>query len=160
MKIFALLAILFFAFRAFSQNFNYFYVDEYIRAQEDKDYQAYLVQKEKDKKFFRQGVEDYKDQKDYDEQMQEVARQNYSEWKRTVPQKNFEKYELDHEKKKQKEEEKFLAIQKKYAYEKSLNPQISPNFLERNSRAIASLEERKFIPKKDRKFKFKNPKKN
>lgn len=160
MKIFAVLAILFFAFRAFSQSFNYFYIDQYIRAQEDREYQAYLVQQEKDKKFFRQGVEDYKDQKFYDQQMQEVARSNYSNWKKSVPEKSFEKYELDHEKKKIKEEEKFLILQSQYAYEKSLKPQVSPNFLMRNSRAIASLEERKFIPRKERKYRFKNPKKN
>lgn len=156
MKLFALLAVLFFAFRAFSQSFNYFYIDDYIRAQEDKDYIQYLQEKEESARNFRKGVQDYKDEKYYEEQMQEQARLDYSEWKKSQKVQTFEKEEAQYEKQKLVEEKQFLALQEQYAYDKSMTKQETPNYWNRNSRMIASFEERKFIPKKDRKFKFKN----
>ncbi len=156
MKLFAIFAILFFTWRVFAQGFDYYYIEDYMRAQEDKNYAQYLAQKEADMKRYRMGVDEYKDEKFYDLQMQEQARNDYAYEKSLAQVAPTEKIEKEYEKQAQKEQTQHLALEKQYALEKEDNIQTAPNYWSSNSRMVASLETRKRVPRKDRKFKFKN----
>jgi hypothetical protein len=158
MKIFVLFAVLFFTLRVFSQSFNYYYIDEYIRAQNDPEYTEYLKQKQADADSFKQGIEEYKDQKFFDEQMQEQARIEYSEYKKNKKEYDSSQDYKKYEKEKELEQKKFLELQSQYAFEKE-DQNITPqNYWRKNQRSIASFEERKRVPKKDRLFKSKKQK--
>lgn len=143
------------SFASFGQGFDYYYVDEYIRAQEDPDYSEVAKKREQEKKDLRVGVEDYKDLRFYEEQVQENSRQDYVARKQKQPvERDQESLAQKHEDLKQKEMDRYLEMQREYAQDREKNKQESPNYLSQNKRALASLKnERARIPKKDRKYK-------
>lgn len=162
MRIFILLAILFFSWRVFSQTFDYFYIDEYIRAQEDPQFAQYLDKKRREASQNQEAIEDYKFSKLQEQRAQEIARQEYV-YKRDLHSKNDNQEKLEKEYEKQKEQEekeiaKAEALYLKEFVEKEILAEKKAKMVQANKRVLASLlpsEERHRVPKDKRKFKFK-----
>jgi hypothetical protein len=79
MKIFILIAIIFFSWRVFAEDYyyegRYNKIEDYIRFQEDPGYQAFLNEKRAEARNQRVGVESYFEEKDKEAAIQEKNRQ-------------------------------------------------------------------------------------
>lgn len=145
---------MFFCIRCFSQSYDYYYVDEYIRASEDPEYAEYLKQKQLESKKLRVGVDEYKEEKEYQAWLQEQQRKEHIEAKAKIKPKSREKQEREYLSQKNKEEKKYLALQAQYAAWKVQSKERK--WMRSNpSRMIASLPVYEKIPKKNRVYKSK-----
>lgn len=161
MKHLLLLVIFFFGTglsgsKVFAQTFNYFYIDEYIRASEDQEYEMFLKERQLEEKRKNIGINELKDERKYQAWLQENLRQEFIEEKSKIKTpENLEKLEAEHLKQNEKKQMEQLALQEKYAMEKDKVSQ--PQFRNSNpKRMIASFPENTIVPKTKRKFQFKN----
>lgn len=159
MKIFILMAIIFFSWRVFAEDYyyegRYNKVDEYIRFLEDPNYQAFLNEKKAEARMQNRGVDKYFAEKDREALIQERNRQAYLVELANMPQEeDLTHLEVAYEKEKAeefKESEKARLI---YLAEKDEKlSKIKP------SRMIASTFEGdleapvKRVPRESRKYK-------
>lgn len=158
MKIFILVAIIFFSWRVFSEE-GYYYegryykVDEYIRFQDDPNYQAFLNEKRAEASYQRNGVDEYFVQKEKDDAKQERERREHLE--NLPPQEVIDaRLEAAYEKEKLNEQKEQLRLQAEYSFQKDLElEKMTPK------RMVASVFETsedkplKRVPRESRKYK-------
>lgn len=159
MKFFILLAIIFFSYRIFANDnvqyyeSRYYNIDEYIRFENDPNYDSYLKAKKADLKNQRKGVDEYKADKEREAAKQEKSRlQHLALLEKQEKGHDFEKLEAEYEKQKQKEYQKYLKLQAQYLAEKD-----SQEAKTKPSRSIASFkafgnEPIKRVPRHKRKY--------
>jgi hypothetical protein len=162
MRLFILLAILFFSWRVFSQSFDYYYVDEYIRAQGDPQFAQYMTEKQKEQNQMRLAIVEFKAQQAQDIQTQEQARSNFVlERDEELKKANPEKLEKEYEKEKAKEDAEWAASQKQFIDEqvqREVQAEKQAQIAIKNERMVASIfpaEDHHRVPKDKRKFHFK-----
>lgn len=124
MKFFILLAIIFFSYRIFASDdvqyyeSRYYNIDEYIHFESDPHYEARLKAKRAEARALRQGVDEYKAQKEKEAARQEKNRQAHLSAIVTQEEQDFDKLEADHERQKQKEQQEYLKLQARYLLER------------------------------------------
>lgn len=162
MKIFILLAIIFFSFRVFSAD-DYYYegryykIDEYIRFQDDPNYQAYLNEKKIEARTHRAGVDEYFVEREKAAQIQEQSRLKHLEAMERMPkEEDLSKLEAQYEKQKEEEAKRNALAAQQYLAQRDLELSKA-----KPSRMIASVFETeqdtplKRVPREKRKYQIK-----
>src|SRR5690606_24224068 len=142
MKFFILLAIIFFSYRIFANDnvqyyeSRYYNIDEYIRFENDPNYDSYLKAKKAQLKDQRNGVDEFKAEKQREAAKQEKTRiQHLALLEKQEKGDDFEKLEAEYEKQKQIEHQKYLKLQAQYLAEKDIQESK-----QKPSRSIASFK--------------------
>ncbi len=164
MKFFILLAIIFFSYRIFASDnvhyyeSRYYHIDEYIRFENDPNYDKYLKAKKEAAKKQRNGVDEFKARKEKEAQQQEKNRLAHLALleKAERNEESFEKLEAAYEKQKEKERKAYLKLQAEYLIKKDVD-----DSKRKPSRSVASFkassdepiqriprDKRKYIPGK------------
>jgi hypothetical protein len=161
MKIFILLAIIFFSWRVFSEDGfyyegRYYKIDEYIRYQEDPQYQAFLNAKRVEAQKQKASVEEYFAEKEKSAALQEKNRREYAQSLMNRPtDEELLKQDAKHEEELEAERKRQNLLQAQYLAQKD-----AEEIKSQPRRAIASVfepeehpmkrvprEQRKFVPK-------------
>lgn len=159
MKVFILLAIIFFSWRVFSAEDHYYdsryhKIEDYIRFQDDPGYQAYLNEQRAEARVQRVGVNEYFNEREREAQIQERHRQQHLVELANMPQEtDLTQLEVAHEKEKALEEKRNAIAAQEYLYQRDMEmAKVRP------SRMIASVFEtvddqpRKRVPRDKRKY--------
>lgn len=160
MKVFILLAIIFFSWRVFSSDGfyyegTYYKVDEYIRFQEDPQYQTFLNSKKIEAQRQKANIEKYLAEKEKENSLQERTRREYVEMLSNLPSDaDMLKEEAQHEKELEAETKKQNILQARYLIErdaeevKSKPTRMIASTFEMKDRPLKRVprEKRKFIP--------------
>jgi hypothetical protein len=161
MKLFILLAIIFFSFRVFSEDTyyyegRYYKIDEYIRFLDDPDYANFVKEKKAEERAQRANVKDYFYEQEQFEAQQEKNRRQYLAELGTEPSDaELLKADAQHEKEKLAELKQFEALQKQYVAQQEIENRHQPTRMvasvfetdEEKPEKRIPLSKRKFVPK-------------
>ncbi len=162
MKVFILLAIIFFSWRVFSED-GYYYegryykIDEYIRFQEDPGYQAFVNEKRAEARTQRVGVEEYFAEMEKAKAQQERTRlQHLAEMDTQPAEKDLSKLEAEYEKEKlaetklnEKYQQMYLARRDAEVIKSRPTRMVASVFESDEDQPLKRVprEKRKYIPK-------------
>lgn len=163
MKVFILLAIIFFSWRVFSEDGfyyegRYYKVDEYIRYQEDPQYQAFLNAKKVEAQRQKASIEEYFAKKEKAAALQEKTRREYAQSLANQPSdEDMLKQDAEHEKELEAESKHQSLLKAQYLAQKDMetakaNPPPSrmiASVFEPENQPVKRVprDKRKFIPK-------------